>query len=88
MQIDQFLSSQGFHEFLEKGYGSSRTEENLMDKLQQAMSKGQNPSVILPDPASHPYILTISDNSSQEIGWSYRKMHSLYLQVGCIMAVK
>lgn len=65
--MDQFLSSNGFLEFLEKGYGSPSAGQNLMDKLQQAMSKGQNPSVVLPAPAAEPNILTISDHSSQEI---------------------
>eukprot|EP00250_Pteridium_aquilinum_P022196 c25321_g4_i1 orf=296-3940(-) len=65
--IDQFLSSQGFLEFLERGYGSANAGPNLMDKLQQAMARGQNPSVVLPAPAVEPNILTISDHSSQEI---------------------
>lgn len=87
LQIDQFLDSPGFHEFLEKGYGSSRTEENLMDKLQQAMAKGQNPSVILPAPAASMEILMISNNLSQEKGGSFRKILSLYIWYNMFTAV-
>lgn len=65
--MEQFLSSQGFLEFLERGYGASGTGQNLMDKLQHAMSRGQNTSFVLPTPAAEPDILTISDYSSQEI---------------------
>ncbi|MCO5590563.1 hypothetical protein L7F22_044534 [Adiantum nelumboides] len=66
--MDQFLSSQGFLEFLERGYGSSNAGSNLIDKLQQAMSRGQNPYVVLPGAAAERSIVTISDYSSQEIG--------------------
>ncbi|KAH7296013.1 hypothetical protein KP509_26G004000 [Ceratopteris richardii] len=76
--IDQFLSSQGFLEFLEKGYGSSSAGQNLMDKLQQAMSKCQNSSVILPDPAVERNILTVSDYSSQEIASGGKYHHDRF----------
>ncbi|KAI5083987.1 hypothetical protein GOP47_0000156 [Adiantum capillus-veneris] len=76
--VDQFLSSQGFLEFLEKGYGSPNAGPNLMDKLQQAMSRGQNPSVVLPGPAAERNIVTISDYSSQEIASRSKYRHDRF----------
>lgn len=64
--MEQFLDSQGFLDFLERGYGSLQVGQNLVDKLQHAMSKGQNPSVILPVRKATHEILTISDSCSQD----------------------
>eukprot|EP00249_Psilotum_nudum_P015442 c25331_g1_i1 orf=837-3629(-) len=64
--MDQFLSSQGFLDFLERGYGSVQAGSNLVDKLQGAMTRGQNPLVILPSPYADPEIITISDSSTQD----------------------
>lgn len=60
-QIAQFLESQGFIDYLERGIGSDAKANNLLDKLQDAMGRGQNPMSIFPVLSSEPEIITISD---------------------------
>ncbi|KAG8379360.1 hypothetical protein BUALT_Bualt07G0080500 [Buddleja alternifolia] len=59
--ISQFLDSQGFLDYLERGLGSEGNGKNLLDKLQDAIGRGQNPSSILPSLLTVPEIVTISD---------------------------
>lgn len=59
--ITQFLESQGFLDYLERGLGSDENNNNLLDKLQDAVGRGQNPLSILPSASSEPEIITISD---------------------------
>ncbi|PWA40261.1 stomatal cytokinesis defective / SCD1 protein (SCD1) [Artemisia annua] len=59
--VTQFLESQGFLDYLERGLGSSENGNNLLDKLQDAMGRGQNLLSILPSASAEPEILTISD---------------------------
>ncbi|KAK6925237.1 cDENN domain [Dillenia turbinata] len=59
--IIQFLESQGFLDYLERGTGSDESTNNLLDKLQDAIGRGQNPLSILPSPLVEPEIITISD---------------------------
>uniref|UniRef100_A0A5B6ZZH0 UDENN domain-containing protein n=1 Tax=Davidia involucrata TaxID=16924 RepID=A0A5B6ZZH0_DAVIN len=59
--ITQFLDSQGFLDYLERGLGSDENNNNLLDKLQDAIGRGQNPLSILPSPLAEPEIITISD---------------------------
>ncbi|KAL6552573.1 Scytalone dehydratase [Orobanche hederae] len=59
--ISQFLDSQGFLDYLERGLGSEENGNNLLDKLQDAIGRGQNPFSILPSILTEPDILTISD---------------------------
>lgn len=59
--IAQFLESQGFIDYLERGIGSDAKANNLLDKLQDAMGRGQNPMSIFPVLSSEPEIITISD---------------------------
>ncbi|KAL6494896.1 Scytalone dehydratase [Orobanche gracilis] len=59
--ISQFLDSQGFLDYLERGLGSKENGNNLLDKLQDAIGRGQNPFSILPSILTEPDILTISD---------------------------
>ncbi|XAR63896.1 hypothetical protein NMG60_11024041 [Bertholletia excelsa] len=62
--ITQFLDSQGFLDYLERGLGSDENNNNLLDKLQDAIGRGQNPLSILPSPLVEPEIITISDSGS------------------------
>ncbi|KAK6154007.1 hypothetical protein DH2020_013646 [Rehmannia glutinosa] len=59
--ISQFLDSQGFLDYLERGLGSEENGHNLLDKLQDAIGRGQNPFSILPSISTEPDIVTISD---------------------------
>lgn len=59
--ISQFLDSHGFLDYLERGIGSNENNNNLLDKLQDAIGRGQNPMSILPSPVAEPEIITISD---------------------------
>ncbi|PIA39685.1 hypothetical protein AQUCO_02600255v1 [Aquilegia coerulea] len=59
--ITQFLESQGFIDYLERGIGSDEKANNLLDKLQDTIGRGQNPFSILPSPSAEPEIITISD---------------------------
>ncbi|KAL3640758.1 Scytalone dehydratase [Castilleja foliolosa] len=59
--ISQFLDAQGFLDYLERGLGSEENGHNLLDKLQDAIGRGQNPFSILPSILTEPDIVTISD---------------------------
>ncbi|KAL3512265.1 hypothetical protein ACH5RR_024982 [Cinchona calisaya] len=59
--ISQFLDSQGFLDYLERGLGSDESNNNLLDKLQDAIGRGQNPLSILLSVFEEPEIVTISD---------------------------
>ncbi|KAG7944548.1 hypothetical protein I3843_15G107500 [Carya illinoinensis] len=59
--ITQFLDSHGFLDYLERGLGSGENQNNLLDKLQDAIGRGQNPISILPSSLVEPEIITISD---------------------------
>jgi hypothetical protein len=61
------LETQGFLDFLERG-GSDDNNNNLLDKLQDAIGRGQDPMSILPPPLLEPEIITISDDGSGESG--------------------
>lgn len=61
LQITQFLDSQGFLDYLERGLGSDENNSNLLDKLQDAIGRGQNPTSILPSSSAEPEVITISD---------------------------
>lgn len=56
--IIQFLETQGFLDFLERGIDFNN---NLLHKLQDAIGRGQDPMSILPTPLLEPEIITISD---------------------------
>ncbi|KAI3523756.1 hypothetical protein L1887_02134 [Cichorium endivia] len=59
--VSQFLESQGFLDYLERGLGCSEKGSNLLDKLQDAIGRGQNPLSILPSASPEPEMITISD---------------------------
>ncbi|KAK3013102.1 hypothetical protein RJ639_008644, partial [Escallonia herrerae] len=62
--ITQFIESQGFLDYLERGLGSEENSNNLLDKLQDAIGRGQNPMSVLPSDSPEPEIITISDTSA------------------------
>ncbi|XP_031479261.1 DENN domain and WD repeat-containing protein SCD1 isoform X2 [Nymphaea colorata] len=57
----QFLDSQGFLDFLERCTHSDENSNNLLDKLQDAVGRGQNPSSVLPMISAELETLTIAD---------------------------
>ncbi|RDX78915.1 DENN domain and WD repeat-containing protein SCD1 [Mucuna pruriens] len=59
--IAQFLDSHGFLDYLER-VGSDENNNNILDKLQDAIGRGQNPMSILPSSSVEPEILTVSDS--------------------------
>ncbi|ERN00342.1 hypothetical protein AMTR_s00104p00054580 [Amborella trichopoda] len=59
--IVQFLDSQGFIDYIERCYNSDDSVTNLLDKLQDALGRGQNPASILPSESIEPEIITIAD---------------------------
>ncbi|GLT48924.1 hypothetical protein SLA2020_225120 [Shorea laevis] len=59
--ISQFLDSHGFLDYLERGMVSEENNNNLLDKLQDAIGRGQNPFSIFPSSLVEPEIITISD---------------------------
>lgn len=61
LQLVQFLESHGFLDYLERGLGSVENSYNLLNKLQDAIGRGQNPMSIFPSPTEEPEIITISD---------------------------
>ncbi|GFS40765.1 stomatal cytokinesis defective [Actinidia rufa] len=69
--ITQFLDAQGFLDYLERGLGSDENNNNLLDKLQDAIGRGQNPLSILPSPSGEPEIVTISDSGAGLSGAKY-----------------
>ncbi|XP_031404714.1 DENN domain and WD repeat-containing protein SCD1 isoform X2 [Punica granatum] len=66
--ITQFLESLGFLDYLERGLGSDENGANLLDKLQDAIGRGQNPTSILPSSLAEPEIITISDSDGGTSG--------------------
>lgn len=64
MQITQFLDSHGFLDYLERGAGPDESITNLLDKLQDALGRGQNPMSVLPSSTLEPEIITISDSEA------------------------
>ncbi|XP_057804973.1 DENN domain and WD repeat-containing protein SCD1-like [Salvia miltiorrhiza] len=57
--ITQFLESQGFLDYLERGLGSQENGNNLLDKLQDAIGRGQNPMSIFSSLSIEPVIISI-----------------------------
>jgi len=64
----QWLSSQGFISFIESGYGSVEAGPNLVDKLQAAISRGEDRYSILPAKANEPEVLTVPDSDGRVPG--------------------
>lgn len=94
LQLVQFLESHGFLDYLERGLGSDENNCNLLNKLQDAIGRGQNPMSIFPSPTEEPEIITISDPGLGIPGnykISINKDHRCWiiilkkLKVGCVM---
>ncbi|KAH6799148.1 stomatal cytokinesis defective / SCD1 protein [Perilla frutescens var. frutescens] len=66
--ISQFLESQGFLDYLERGLGSQENANNLLDRLQDAIGREQNPMSILSSLSVEPQIITISDPDEGKLG--------------------
>ncbi|KAL9330197.1 hypothetical protein ACSQ67_005200 [Phaseolus vulgaris] len=66
--IAQFLDSHGFLDYLERGVGSDESNNNLLDKLQDAIGRGQNPMSVLPSSPVETEILTVSDSDIEISG--------------------
>ncbi|XP_021905476.1 DENN domain and WD repeat-containing protein SCD1 [Carica papaya] len=60
--ISQFLGSLAFYHYLDRGIGSDENTSNLLDKLQDAIGRGQNPISIFPSPSVDPEIITIAES--------------------------
>ncbi|KAJ6319336.1 hypothetical protein OIU78_014869 [Salix suchowensis] len=59
--ITQLLESHGFLDYLERGIDYDGNNNNLLDKLQDTIGRGQNPISILPTAVAETEITTISD---------------------------
>lgn len=66
--IAQFLDSQGFMDYVERCISSDESTNNLLDKLQDATGRGQNPTTIFSSPRSEPEIITISEPGTKVAG--------------------
>lgn len=62
------LSSLGFLSFLESGYGCVEAGPNLVDKLQLAISRGEDRYSVLPARTTEMEILTVPDADGQAPG--------------------
>ncbi|XP_074572770.1 DENN domain and WD repeat-containing protein SCD1 [Curcuma longa] len=60
LMMTQFLESQGFMDYLERCIMSEESGNNLLDKLQDATGRGQDPISIFPSPSSEFEITTVS----------------------------
>jgi hypothetical protein len=63
LQIAQFLESHGFLDYLERGVGFDENNNTVLDKLQDAIGRGENPMSVFPSSAVEPEILTVSDSA-------------------------
>ncbi|XP_073225794.1 DENN domain and WD repeat-containing protein SCD1 isoform X3 [Cicer arietinum] len=61
--IAQFLDSHGFMDYLERGVGFDENNNNVLDKLQDAIGRGQNLMSVFPTSLVEPEILTVSDSA-------------------------
>ncbi|XP_024518570.1 DENN domain and WD repeat-containing protein SCD1 isoform X2 [Selaginella moellendorffii] len=63
--IFQLLNSQGFMDFLDRGYGAPDAGLNLVDKLQSVIANSESRGAILPLPYDEPEIITVADIQSK-----------------------
>ncbi|KAL5227562.1 hypothetical protein ABZP36_015827 [Zizania latifolia] len=62
--IMQFIETQGFLDYLERCSNAEENTNNLLDKLQDATGRGQNPLAIFPSHVADPEIITIADSET------------------------
>jgi len=68
-------------DYVERGLGSGENNHNLLDKLQDAIERGQNPISILPSSLVEPEIITISD---PDVGLSGTSCHFFVEIASCM----
>jgi hypothetical protein len=64
----QFIETQGFLDYLERCNNAEEFTNNLLDKLQDATGRGQNPLAIFPSHVADPEIITIADSEIEDSG--------------------
>ncbi|KAK1665267.1 hypothetical protein QYE76_053426 [Lolium multiflorum] len=64
--IMQFIETQGFLDYLERCNNAEEFTNNLLDKLQDATGRGQNPLAIFPSHVADPEIITIADSEIED----------------------
>uniref|UniRef100_A0A0D9YAT3 UDENN domain-containing protein n=1 Tax=Oryza glumipatula TaxID=40148 RepID=A0A0D9YAT3_9ORYZ len=64
LMIMQFIETQGFLDYLERCNNAEENTNNLLDKLQDATGRGQNPLAIFPSHVADPEIITIADSET------------------------
>ena len=75
-QIMQFIETQGFLDYLERCNSAEENANNLLDKLQDATGRGQNPLSIFPSEVADPEIITIADPKTDGSGtYSFFSLH-------------
>jgi hypothetical protein len=63
------LETQGFLDYVERCHNSDEKTINLLDKLQDAIGRGQKPLSIFPSQLSDPEIITISEPEAEPTGF-------------------
>lgn len=69
-QLVQFLGSFAFLDYLERRLGSDENSTNLLEKLQDAVGRGQDAMSILPKSSMEREIITIAEPEVEESGTS------------------
>jgi hypothetical protein len=72
VQLSQLLGSQGFLDFLERGYGSERAGPNMLDKVMLATESGarRGDSVLAVPATGHTEIITVQSSMHVKEGTS------------------
>lgn len=74
----QFIETQGFLDYLERCNSAEENGSNLLDKLQDATGRGQNPLSIFPSEFADPEVITIADPETEGSGtYSFYSLHLL-----------
>ncbi|XP_072978295.1 DENN domain and WD repeat-containing protein SCD1 [Typha angustifolia] len=68
LMITEFLETHGFLDYLERCTNSEENNNNLLDKLQDATGRGQNPMIIFPNQFAEPEIITIAESDAGVAG--------------------
>ncbi|XP_010943311.1 DENN domain and WD repeat-containing protein SCD1 isoform X1 [Elaeis guineensis] len=78
LMVTQFLESQGFLDYLERCINSEENSNNLLDKLQDATGRGQNPLTIFPSQLSELEIITIAEPDGGVAGQGSRYCYNRF----------
>ncbi|KAL0796979.1 hypothetical protein Bca101_068356 [Brassica carinata] len=71
LSLVQFLGSLAFFDYLGRRLGSDENSTNLLEKLQDAVGRGQDAMSILPKSSMEPEIITIADPDVEEPATRY-----------------